>query len=287
MRVKDKDITLDNYQRELKHLPHDVLDEVRAAIMDGVEIGEFLERHDDNPFVLQQIRVSMKAGVPYWMLLIPYPSTLRQARELYFKNISLDSLERLVVAQTGSVLHEKYWETQVDLISSGAVIPKWLKLEDIPHSLLSFTGWAIKGAHNVEGIVTKTGITPEYAMECLKIRIKGQDIDKFLTNQWHFGVLDALENIASKPYYGHIVRLLDSKSLPDTVTELIALGSKGFPFTEHDLTGLNSMQLSWIYAAHMERLDFSKMLNAELSQRELLTIYNDLYLEGRGTSYLL
>lgn len=287
MKVKDLNITLDNYQRELKHLSQDVLDEVRSAIMDGVEIGEFLDRYKDDPYALQQIRASMKASVPVWMLSIPYPAVLREARKLYSEGVSLDSVERLVESKTSGSLEEKYWQTQLDLIASGVVIPEWLKVEDIPAALLTFARWAIISGHSVEGIVTRAGITPEYAMTCLKIRVKGQEITQYLSKQWHIGVLDALESVASKPYYGHIVRLLDNKSLPETVTELIALGSKGFNFQEHDLTGFNGMKLTWIYEAHMERLDFTKMLDPNLNQRELISIYNDLYLQSKGTKYLL
>lgn len=287
MRIKDRNITLDNYQRELDYLSTDVLDEVRSAIMDGVELGEHLDKHKDDPYTLQQIRSSMKAGVPSWMLSIPYPAVLREARKLYFDGVNLGSVERLVDDKTGSSLDEKYWQAQLDLVASGVVIPEWLIIEDIPAQLLTFARWALLSGHNVEGIVTRAGITPEYAMVCLKIRTKGQEITQYLSNQWHIGVLDALEKVSSKPYYGHIVRLLDNKSLPDTVAELIALGSKGFQFPEHDLNGLNGMQLSWIYEAHMEQLDFTKLLDPELSQREVISIYNDLYLKNKGTKYLL
>lgn len=283
MEYKGRKVTLDNYLEEFKNYPQDVLDEIRSSIMDGANIFEWVEKNKDDPYMLQQLRVSIKLGVPDWMLEIPFPQVLRDVRVLYIQNINVDSIKKLL----SNCLPEKYYQAQIEIIKSGKVMPDWLDLTNITSELLDFTKWGISRDYPLEGIVNSGSIDKDYAIACLKIRLKGQNIEKFLSEPHNLGVLESLSEVADKPYYIHIVHLLDSTTTMDTVETLISLGKKDFPFSEHDMKSYNSMQLSWIYETFVEGLDFTKLLDPSNTQRDLVTLYHDLNIKDKGKTYRL
>ena len=63
MKYKGKVVVLDNFRMLYKDYTVDIQDVIRSAILDGVDITEYVSPCKDDPFRLDQIRLCMKEGV--------------------------------------------------------------------------------------------------------------------------------------------------------------------------------------------------------------------------------
>ena len=63
MVVKGKTLILDNFRKILSNYTVDIQDVVRSAILDGVDISKYIDVCKDNPYRLEQIRLSIKEGL--------------------------------------------------------------------------------------------------------------------------------------------------------------------------------------------------------------------------------
>ena len=63
IKFKGELLVLDNFRVVLKNYSLDVQDIVRSAILDGLDISEYISQYKNDPYKLDQIRLELKEGL--------------------------------------------------------------------------------------------------------------------------------------------------------------------------------------------------------------------------------
>lgn len=273
MKYKGVDLTFDNYAKELESFSQDVRDEVRSAIMDNTPIGTFLDKCQDSPFLLQQLRLAVKESMPTWVLKLEDGGSIYRLRNL--SGVSLEMVEDHV----SSGLPTEYVEELISWIEEGAVIPEGIDLKRVPKTILIPFSKAVKkglDAETLQELSKGDGVAAEMYY---KIALKGLTLDIFRGKTLSNSALACVAELAGRPYIRSVVEVLESRSGGEEVNILWNLAKIGFDFSRFEGERYTSMQLSWIHQAYSEKMDVTEMLNPQHSNSDLSSIYNNLALD--------
>ena len=82
MYYKGKKLILDNFRNVLSSYSVDIQDIVRSAILDDIDISDYIDVCKTNPYLLDQIRLSIKDGLSASYLKIGDAEILYSIRQL-------------------------------------------------------------------------------------------------------------------------------------------------------------------------------------------------------------
>lgn len=274
MRYAKVDLTFDNYRDILSDqgFSLDVMDEVRSAILDNTSIGRFLDACRDDPFRLQQVRLALKEASPEWVYTLTSGSSIYKCRNLIARGVSMEGF----VPHLASI-PETHVDAYIGWVEDALVIPEDLVIEDLPEELLDASTEALQlGIHPAE--MLRVSDYDEYkAHWFIKIAAQGIALSSFDGKNLRIDALEAIAELAGRPYSISIVEQTTDTTSGEAVESLAALAKSGFNFSEFASPGLfTAMQLDWIHTAFTEKLDYSKMLDSSLSNDDLRKIHNEL-----------
>lgn len=267
-------LTVDNYRSILKGcgFDEDLLDEVRSAIFDSVDLSTYLAP-DVDPYYLQQVRVGSKQGVPSWVFSLPGGDLIRRCRILYSRGINLDPVSRYVI----KALPAEYYEVLLNWIEAGVVIPED-DISQVRKELLTFLSWAVlRGIDAYDLVVAPWGMNTVYAKNALILREAGFDITAMVQDKWHTDVVEFLPMIMGYANFKTVYPLFNATTDLETAQVLGAMLQSKFPLsTVPNIEQYSGFQLDIILEAFENGVDYSGMLDPELGYRDL----KDLYIAG-------
>ena len=86
----------------------DVQDVIRSAILDDVDIAEFVNSCRDNPYRLDQIRLALKENITGGILSIGNGETIREIRNMRSVGVDISEISRQLENASLSEKHISY-----------------------------------------------------------------------------------------------------------------------------------------------------------------------------------
>lgn len=203
-------------------------DIVRSAILDDVELGDYIDRYKNDPYKLDQIRLAKKEGLPE----IYFGSTSGYSLYRIRKLIGKKDLSALEMQMSKGVIPEEYldyilsWvEDNIDFSSLNVLI--------IPKNLLSEFDYGLRNGLDMTPYNTGTKFTNGYIRQCCAIKLNGKDdISRFLppNAEWSAKVMEQLVDFSrtkNQSVWGNVVSNISPNESISRLVPLIELAKQG------------------------------------------------------------
>ena len=227
MQYKGKTLILDNFRKMLKNYSLDIQDVVRSAILDGVDLSEYLDRYKNDPYKLDQVRLSIKEGLPG----VYFGSTSGQSLYRIRKLIGKKDLSALQAQMAKGVIPEEYLDYILSWVEDNIDFSD-LNVLIIPKNLLSEFDYGLRNGLDMSPFNTGTKFSKGYIRQCCAIKLNGKEIAEFLppNKEWDMRVMEQLVDFSrTKNQYvwiNVIANISPSESI-DRLIPLIELAKQG------------------------------------------------------------
>ena len=204
---------LDNFRSELKEFIVDIQDVVRSAILDGVDISDYIEDCSNNPYKLEQIRLAMKENLSkdYFRLS---GDSIYQIRKLNSRGVALSHIEK----QLKSNLSDEYMSYLVRWVDEGINVSK-LNIAIIPKNLLETFDYGLSKGFDMSIFNTGISYTSKYIMLCLQIAKNGKPISFLLNGDYSIASLEVLVKFSkvSETHWERLISVIDCNTSSERV----------------------------------------------------------------------
>lgn len=276
MKYNGEVVLLDNFRLLLYDYSVDIQDVVRSAVLDGVDISKYIATCKDNPYRLDQIRLSMKEGLPVGLYKSTNGDVIYKIRKLYQRGVNLSYVERQL--NSGS-LSEEYIEYMLNWISDGINI-SGLNVAVIPKGLLSTFDYGLRCGFSMKEFNNGISYSPEYIKLCLKILKDGKSVNFLLNGNYSIGVLREIASFSriEEKKWNELVANIDSSISEKRIPKLIRLVKAGVKINELQAKNKEGYVysdecLDIIYSAFISKLDYKSIIketNDPLKMQSLL-----------------
>lgn len=264
-------VTLDNYSQYLQNYSIDIKDEVRNALLDGIDLIPYVKKCANDPFRLQQIRLAKKEFPNIQEEFFKLDgANLFKAREYLRKNLLSNQAIQILQAN----VDPEGWDVMLELDSKGYDLSKY-DFSKIPNHLLSEFKWGIQLGLDISHLVTGADYPKEFVLACIKLETLGVKTLRFIQESWDWGTVIEISKYTPYPHLEFLLEQLSNRSIPEYVgcfVDLINGGVLCDKVYEKDEFGYEIFmpsQLEFIAETAKDGFNISSMLNPELSLEEM------------------
>lgn len=187
MKYNGKDLNCNNFREVLKDYSVDIQDVVRSALMDGVDISEYISM--SNPYKLDQIRLAMKENLSPIFFNVS-GKLLYQIRLLKQSGVNLKPLVNLFK----SSLSDIHIEYILNWVRDGVDFSK-VQVELIPIRLLeAFDRGLRSGVEMRKFLPYVNSLSVMYLDLCVQIEKLGKDSEFIIKNGYNMDVVECFHN---------------------------------------------------------------------------------------------
>lgn len=277
-------IILDNLREELSAYTVDIQDVVRSAILDGIELGSYVEECREDPWRLEQIRLLIKEDLKEEVGTDLSGAMLYKIRCLHREGHNIEGLKKLLA----SGMEDEYAEIALDWHSKGYEL-KGLKISWIPRHLLDIFEKGLMAKMDMREFNTGVAYDKEYLLALMRLQSDGKSCKLFVDGTWDLKVLQLIEakagNLRPNEWAELEKRLRKDMDLQQ-VSELINCCKQGMGLAwigENEV--YTAKHLGYIRKAFEKKLDWKKLVGAGKSLTEVEEAYNSMLTEkGRVLS---
>lgn len=219
MRYKGTKLLLENFRSVLSGYSVDIQDVVRSAILDDVDISDWIEKCSDNPYRLDQIRLGMKEEIDKGYFEYKSGEVLRGIRGLIARGINLSPILRYNKGE----LSDRCFLYLIVWCKEGINFSMY-DFSIVPDYQLDFYDFALRRGINIKSFNSGRQYRADYIDECIKIIGNGCEIEKFASADYSMQIVDLMEKVSekSRSRYMRLYCVLDK----DTTFEELALLEK-------------------------------------------------------------
>lgn len=187
MKFKGKILILDNFRQVLKEYTVDVQDVVRSAILDNIDISQYID--SCNPYKLDQIRLALKEGLNPTFFSVS-GEMLYQIRKLTKEGFDLREIEKPLKAN----LSPEHTEYVIQWVLDGVKFSN-INIALIPKKYLSVYDKGLRAGVNMEKFykIQKSLVSPQYIECCIVLETMGRNTEILCKNVWNIEVLELLK----------------------------------------------------------------------------------------------
>lgn len=281
MVFKGKLLILDNIRSELKGYSVDIQDIVRSAILDGVDISNYIDLCVDNPYRLDQIRLCMKEGIDegYYQLLDG--NTIYRIRSLFRRNMKVPSADMLVTLSKVHIQYILKWIEKGYKFSS-------LNISIIPRTLLPIFEYGISNGYDMKPFNNGINYTSEYIKLCLRIISNKKFVKTLMGGRFEISCLKLLCSFSEKcsiAEWSNLMLCVDEgvscgrlRLLIDCVSFKIPVSGINARFSDGNYV-FNDLHVGIIIDAYKNGYDYKKLLDTSLCYDDALAMYDDMKLK--------
>lgn len=278
---KGKKLLLDNFRAVLKDYSVDTQDVVRSAILDDIDISEYIG--NCNPIKLDQIRLSMKEGISEEFYKYPSISgeMLYKIRTMSKEGRSLKALAK----QMRSVLSEEHMKYLIQWTIDSVPFSN-INMVLIPKEMLKVYDEGLREGIDMRkyhGIVSS--VSPDYIRSCIWIEKYGKDSSFLCKDIWSNKSAEVLKNNAemNKAQWQKLLKCIDSSDNSDRLTFLVLLVRNGLDIEKLQVKDENGLYvkseefLQAILLAHKKGMSVSELYDLDSVEqiREKLVEYHN------------
>lgn len=285
MKYCGNELILDNFRSILFDMSVDVQDVVRSAILDGVDISEYIIPCSDNPYKLDQIRLALKDGMPSGLIGTVSGEMLYQLRKMKQRGIDVSGIESQL--ENGS-LSDEYMEYMLSWVSDGINVDK-LNIAIIPKNLLETFDYGLRSGFDMSPFNTGYSYNPEYIKLCLMIVKNGKPISVFLGGDFSMEVLKSLSMLSkiSTNLWKMLVDHIDSEITEERLERLIPFIKSGVSIAKLQSKRKGGYVysdgcLEVVYQAYLSKLDYKKLITETTEERKMRDMVAEMELEKRS-----
>lgn len=285
MLLNGKNIGLNTYLTATEGYSPDVQDEVRSAILDGVELGGWLKGVGDDSYLLGQIRLALREEVPELYLNIRSAKALKVIRGHVRQSINLKQIERYIKRSTD----EEVLLTVLELAERGIDLEGY-DFNKVPSYLLPLFKDGILRGIPMEQFNNGRQYTLGYIRHCLTIRMNNQPIEAFLAGDWQEDSLEVVAGHSGSRYYGSCIRYIKptfSEAFTDVIFQCASSGMEEeviaelSEVSEEDGRPLfMDFQVERVLQAYQERLEWRELIDPMLGLEDLNNLLEKLRLNA-------
>lgn len=282
MQYKKQELILDNFRHLLFEYSVDVQDVVRSSILDNIDIISYLNTYKEDPYKLDQIRLSIKEGLPK-VFFKTSGSMLYQIRQMHRRGIDLSSIEKQLTYN----LSEQSMQYLIKWVGDGINISK-LNLAIIPNHLLETFDYGLRNGFDMIEFNNGKVYSSKYIKLCLQIKKNDKPISFLLSGEWSVDNLNLLstESRIQDNKWNILIENIDEGISPqrlELVIKLIKVGAPIKRIQEKDISGrykYNNMCLELIHGACFSNLNLEVLLETTSSE-EMRALKSQLELDKK------
>ena len=223
---KKNTVTLNNYQDMFYSCTPDILDEIRSAVLDDTQIGNFIDRCLNDSYKLGQIRMALRELVP-----LKYISTDMTGRTIYMirqcvmGNYNLDPILQYMKEDTITI-NDTTFEKLLEYIYLGADITK----VDFNYVSVDLVDTICKGLLNNYPMWLVVDPDAQMSKEKMQALIRGMqlgiDIHPFIYDDWSNTQLYLLFSYANSVDLNKFLSYVNSQFDVDLLRALLDIFAK-------------------------------------------------------------
>lgn len=265
-------VTLDSYKTIYKNFSIDIQDEVRNALLDQIDISEYVKSCSNDPFRLQQIRLALKEFPDINKEFFKLNGSNLYSLRGYLRNgVLTKQAERLININTD----QEAYKVMLDLDACGYDLSGY-DFTKIPTKLLGEFEKGIRLNLDLTFLANGKNYTKHFVIACIKLMLNKVDMRKIYN--WDEETIIELSKYSQYPKLNLLISRLTALSIPKYVhcfVELINAGVTDPRVFERDEYGYEKfmpVQLSFIAETALEGFKIEEMLNPDLSLEEMYLI---------------
>lgn len=284
MKFRNKELILDNFRVVLKDCSVDLQDVVRSAILDGVDISEYISSCKNNPYRLDQIRLAIKDGLSEVFLKIDRGDVIYKVRRLKEKGIKLIQIEEQLKK---GILSERYMSYLIKWVENG-LNTSGLDLALIPSELLDTFEYGLKNGFNMKPFNNGIAYNSEYVMSCLQIQGNRKGVSAFLNGDYSLEVLRILSSFSkmSDSKWVCLMDNIDGDIDVERLNRLIELVKQGIAIDKLQQKENGEYLypcecLDIVQSAFLAKLDVQKLILETRDPEAMRKLANEMELNSR------
>lgn len=272
MKYKGTILILDNFREVLKDYSLDIQDTVRSAILDGVDLEDYLVTCKENPYRLEQIRLGIKEGLEKDFFRLTSGDLIYRIRDLKKNGVNLAPLLKYCKES----LSREYFEYMLSWYKEGFVLDN-LNIAVIPKDLLEVFDYGLRRGYPMQLFNKGVNYSQDYIKCCFKILSNNKDVTAFLKGDWKTEVLRLIAAFSHYQVskYNNLIGHIDNTTDVEHIEKYIECVKAGMPLnevTKIDKSGkpiYTPKQIDVILQAFVKKLDYKQLYNSKLSVSEL------------------
>lgn len=279
MRYRDTNLILDNFRTVLKDYSVDIQDIVRSAILDGIDISDYIGVCKNNPSRLEQIRLAMKEGIN------PLFFNIRSSECLYKIRKVDSSVLSVILSKIKSKLpSEDIINILIDWVSKGYNIEN-IDVFIIPKTMYSLFDQGLSKGFDMSYFNDGRNYSSNYIRYCLTILSNDKDISVFTKDKdkfWNEECLKCLSQfskIKSKEKWASLINNISVDINEDKLSMLISCVQNGINIKELGKEEWNTNSISLILQGYDDGVDYNYLISLGPDVDFLSSKLNELILK--------
>jgi len=284
LKYNGKDLNCNNFREVLKDFSVDIQDVVRSALMDGVDIGDYIAK--SNPYKLDQIRLAMKENLSSQLFNMS-GELLYQVRMLKKKGVNLSHFSKVLSVS----LSDEHTSYVLNWVKDGVDFSK-VRVELIPKRLLEVFDKGLRSGVDMTKFLSMGSSLPARYLElCVQIEKAGKDCEFLLKNSYNLSVVECFYNNLdlSEDCWKAIKNNVNTNDESERIKLLILMAKNGI-----DISKLQQKQgesykystdcLKILVEGYKAKVDINLLLKATTPQEMEDVIYEAELNSGRKIS---
>lgn len=276
MYYKGIEIDLNNYQEVFKVCSPDILDEIRSAILDDVNIVRYINGCGDDNYKLGQIRMALRENIPSkYLSTSSTGDTIKNIRYCAKYNIDLEPLEKYIEPKKlniDAISLEKITEG----MCLGASIRE-IDFRKVKSSLVPIFMKGLVRGYPMEICEDCQFLTEDYVITLMKGMALDIDILPFITNKWSVAQMVLIFSYSSKININEILGYISNNFDYEVTTLLLNAKSEGLDIEnlcykdEDGFCIYNEYQIDALLEGKRQGINYDKVLyDPKLSDEDML-----------------
>ena len=187
MKYKGHKLLLDNFRSVLKGYSVDIQDVVRSAILDDVDVSEYID--SCSPYKLDQIRLCLKEGISS-SYFVTSGEVLYKLRCMVHDNVDISPIEKYLRAS----LSDEHLEYLLSWLKDGVNFSS-VNVATIKKFMLPVYDKGLRWGINMKKYLKID--SKRYLELCIQMERQGIDTSVFLRSEWDCSVMEFLSRSVS------------------------------------------------------------------------------------------
>lgn len=287
MKYNGVELILDNFREVLKDYCVDDQDVVRSAILDGVDISEYIKPCKGNSYKLDQIRLACKEKLPKEIFGVLSGEQLHAVRSLSTRNYSVNQIVNQISSGRMSARHLEYL---VKWVTDGVDISR-LKVSLIPKKMLELFDIYLSQGKDMSKFNTGKVYSSEYVLYCIFMQDQGKDIERFTSKKWSEDVLSILSTKSTKfsdQLWDLVMSVIDESTDIERVSLMFTLSKGNLPVKKLSDPVYDNESLKIIYNASKQGLDYKCLMDSSFDYTSRKAKYDEMVMnKGKKISGII
>lgn len=277
MNFKGVNLILDNFRSVLKDYPVDVQDVVRSAILDGVDVSEYIEVCRGNPYRLDQIRLCKKSDVDPLVYSIKSGESIYKLRQLIKDGADTSNI---ISQLRQGTLNDDSINRLIAWVSAGYDL-SGINLSIIPKSLFEVFEQGFQKGFNMKVYNNGKNYKPEYIRYCMVIQFNKKDVKPFVDTIWSVDCIKQLAVLSkgiSEGKWNDFIEKINSSVSSEKLGVLITCVKNNINVDKLVSKDWSCDSIRIVISAFKDNIDYTKLLEVGPDFDPVSALYNELKL---------